>query len=57
VGDDVAKLAAGSIYSARKRWPGILMGNARRSEEQGVTGAHEFESIVVATSPATIRQP
>jgi hypothetical protein len=57
VGDDVAKLAAGSIYSARKRWPGISMGNARQSEGQGVTSVHEFVSTVVATSPATIGQP
>jgi hypothetical protein len=57
VGDDVVKLATGSIYSARKRWPGISMGNVRRSEGQGVIGAHEFVSTVVATSPAMIGRP
>jgi hypothetical protein len=37
VGNDVMKLAAGSIYSTRKRWLEISTGIARRSEGQGGT--------------------
>jgi hypothetical protein len=37
VGNDVVKLAAGSIYSTRKRWLEISTGIARRSEGQGGT--------------------
>ena len=36
------------------RWKGL---DTRRSEGQGITGAHELVSIVVATSPATIGRP
>ena len=36
---------------------GNFNGDARRSESQGVIGAREPVSIVVATSPATMGRP
>jgi hypothetical protein len=57
VGDDVVKLAGASIYRAQRRWPGISTGTRGGRKGQGVTGAHELVSIVVATSPATMGRP
>ena len=37
--DDLAELVVASIYRERQRWPGIFSGDARRSEEEKVTGA------------------
>jgi hypothetical protein len=39
VGDDPAGLVGASIYRAQRWWPVNFNGDARRSEEEKVTGA------------------